>query len=142
MPEDQNTEALKQAIARFNAKDLESYLALFDRAVVFHGLSRRLKPGVAGLKDYYTQLRQGFPDVRLAIEDIVAAGEKVVDRYTFYGTHRGEYFGVPPTNKFVVFPGMALHLFGGGKIIETWHAPDTYGFLLQLGAVPSLSVRK
>jgi predicted ester cyclase len=139
MSEQQNIEALQRAIARFNARDLEGYLEMFERSVVFHGLSRRLKPGVAGLREYYTQLRQGFPDMRLVSEDVIASGEKIANRYTFYGTHRAEYAGLAPTNKFVVSPGIVVNLFRAGKCIETWHSHDTFGFLSQIGAVPSSS---
>lgn len=141
MPEQQNIETLQRAIARFNARDLEGYLDMFDRSVVFHGLSRKLKPGVAGLRDYYAQLRQGFPDMRIVSEDVIASGEKIANRYTFYGTHRGEYAGFAPTNKFVVSPGIVVNLFRAGKCIETWQSADTFGFLSQIGAVPSLSAK-
>ena len=142
MPEQQNLDIVQRAIAKFNAKDLNGYLEMFDRAVVFHGLSRRLKPGVGGLRDYYTHLRAGFPDMRLASEDLIASGEKVANRYTFYGTHRGEYAGVAPTNKLVISPGIVINLFRAGKCIETWQSTDTFGFLSQIGAIPSLSVKK
>jgi predicted ester cyclase len=142
MPEQQNLEIVQRAIAKFNAKDLDGYLEMFDRAVVFHGLSRRLKPGVGGLREYYTQLREGFPDMRLASEDLIASGEKVANRYTFYGTHRGEYAGIGPTNKLVISPGIVINLFRAGKCIETWQSTDSFGFLSQIGAIPSLSVKK
>ncbi|MGA3295771.1 MAG: ester cyclase [Candidatus Acidiferrales bacterium] len=142
MPEQQNLETVRSAIARFNAKDLEGYLEMFDRAVVFHGLSRRLRPGIGGLRDYYGQLREGFPDMRLASEDLIASGEKVANRYTFYGTHKGQYAGIAPTNKLVISPGIVINLFQGGKCIETWQSADAFGFLSQIGAVPSLSLHK
>lgn len=138
MPEKENIDTLNRAIARFNAKDLEGYLEMFDRSVVFHGLSRRLKPGVGGLRDYYTQLRQGFPDMRLSSEDMIASGEKVANRYTFYGTHRGEYMGVAPTMKLIVTPGIVINLFKGGKCIETWQSTDALGFMTQLGMAKPL----
>jgi predicted ester cyclase len=139
MPEQQNLEAIRNAIARFNAKDLEGYLEMFDKSVVFHGLSRRLKPGIGGLREYYAHLREGFPDMRLVSEDLIASGEKVANRYTFYGTHRGPYVGLAPTNKFVVSSGIVINLFRGGKCIETWQSADTFGFMSQIGGVPSLS---
>ena len=138
MPEKENIETLNRAIIRFNAKDLEGYLEMFDKSVVFHGLSRKLKPGVGGLREYYTQLRQAFPDMRLNSEDIIASGEKVANRYTFYGTHRGEYMGVAPTMKLIVTPGIVINLFRGGKCIETWQSTDALGFLTQLGVAQPL----
>jgi predicted ester cyclase len=139
MSEQENIEHLKRAIARFNASDLEGYLDMFDRAVIFHGLSRRLKPGIGGLRDYYTQLRQAFPDMRLASEDIMADGDKVANRYTFYGTHRGEYMGAAPTMKVITAPGIVINLFKGGKCIETWQSTDTLKFLTQMGVVQTLT---
>jgi predicted ester cyclase len=138
MPERENMELIKRSLARFNAGDLEGYLEMFDRAVMFHGLSRRLKPGVGGLRDYYTELRLAFPDMRLSSEDLIADGEKVANRYTFYGTHKGVYLGVKPTTKLVVSAGMVINLFQNGKCIETWQSTDALGFLTQLGLVQSL----
>ena len=138
MPEKENIETLNRAIIRFNAKDLEGYLEMFDKSVVFHGLSRKLKPGVGGLREYYTQLRQAFPDMRLNSEDMIASGEKIANRYTFYGTHRGEYMGVAPTMKLIVTPGIVFNLFKNGKCIETWQSTDALGFLTQLGVAQPL----
>jgi predicted ester cyclase len=137
MSERENMELIKRSLAKFNAGDLEGYLQMFDRAVIFHGLSRRLKPGVGGLRDYYTALRLAFPDMRIASEDLIADGEKVANRYTFYGTHKGVYLGVAPTMKLVVSAGMVINLFASGKCIETWQSTDALGFLTQLGLVQS-----
>jgi predicted ester cyclase len=133
---------VKRALERFNAQDLEGYLEMFDKSVMFHGLSHRLKPGVGGLREYYTQLRQGFPDMRLGSEDVIADGGKIANRYTFYGTHRGEYLGVAPTMKLVISQGMVMHLFKGGKCVETWQAADSLHFLTQIGAVPPLALKR
>jgi predicted ester cyclase len=137
----ENIDSVNRAIARFNAKDLEGYLEMFDKAVMFHGLSRRLKPGVGGLRDYYTVLREGFPDMRLASEDVIAEGEKVANRYTFYGTHKGTYMGVAPTSKLVISAGMVIHHFRGGKCMETWQSTDALGFMTQLGLAQPLLVK-
>ena len=142
MPEVENLNTIKQAISRFNAQDLEGYLEMFDKSVVFHGLSRKLKPGVAGLRDYYTALRKGFPDMRLASEELMADGEKTAERYTFYGTHKGEYLGVAPTGKLVISAGMVMHRWQNGKCVETWFAGDSLGFLSQIGAAPESSLKR
>jgi predicted ester cyclase len=141
MPEKENINCLNRSIACFNARDLEGYLEMFDKAVMFHGLSRRLKPGIGGLRDYYTHLRTGFPDMRLASEDVFASGEKVANRYTFYGTHKGEYMGIAPTMKLIISPGVVINLFKSGKCIETWQSTDALGFLTQLGALQPLAQR-
>ena len=141
MPVRENIEFVHRAIARFNAKDLEGYLEMFDKAVVFHGLSRRLKPGVGGLREYYAALRLAFPDMRLASEDVIAEGEKVANRYTFYGTHKGDYMGIAPTSKLIISAGMVIHHFRGGRCFETWQSTDALGFLTQLGVAQPLPAK-
>jgi predicted ester cyclase len=141
MPVRENIEFVHRAIARFNAKDLEGYLEMFDKAVVFHGLSRRLKPGVGGLREYYAALRLAFPDMRLASEDVIAEGEKVANRYTFYGTHKADYMGIAATSKLIISAGMVIHHFRGGRCVETWQSTDALGFLTQLGVAQPLPVK-
>ena len=41
----------------------------------------------------------GFPDLRWSIEDTIAEKDKVVACWTFSGTHKGDYLGIPATNK-------------------------------------------
>ena len=139
MPAKENVEIVNRAIARFNAKDLDGYLEMFDKSVMFHGLSRKLKPGVGGLREYYSVLREGFPDMRLASEDLIAEGEKIANRYTFYGTHKGAYMGIAPTSKLIISAGMVIHLFRAGKCVETWQSTDALGFLTQLGVTQPLA---
>lgn len=142
MPRQENIDALKRAAERFKARDLEGHLQLYSSSVLHHGFSNRIRPGIAGLRDHYTQLLQGFPDMRIDIEDIIADEQKVVHRFAFYGTHRGEFLGQPPSMKMVTAPGVHIHLFQGGKCIEVWQVLDTLRFLSQVGAVGPLHVPK
>ena len=77
-----------------------------------------------------------FPDIRVAIEDIVAANDKVVVRWSSHGTHRGEMQGIPPTNRPITMTGMAIYRFADGKIVEEWMNTDMLGMLRQLGVIP------
>jgi predicted ester cyclase len=73
---------------------------------------------------------------RINIEDIIAADDKVVVRWSSHGTHRGEMQGIPPTNRPMTMTGMAIYRFAGGKIVEEWMNNDTLGMLRQLGVIP------
>jgi steroid delta-isomerase-like uncharacterized protein len=81
--------------------------------------------------------RQGFPDVEIRAEDYIAEGDKVVKRWVFRGTHKGEYAGIPPTGKTVTLRGMTLYRLAGGKIKEMYWNYDVFGLLQQLGAIPA-----
>lgn len=142
MPRQENIDTVLRGVARLNAGDIEGYLQIYDRAVIFHGYGRQLPPGIAGLREYYTRLRQGFPDMRIQQEDMIAEDEKICRRFIFYGTHKGEYQGIAPTKNFVTVSGQMILHFRNGKCIEVWHQTDGVTFLTQLGALPSLSTTR
>ncbi|HEV2948947.1 MAG TPA: ester cyclase [Gemmataceae bacterium] len=55
--------------------------------------------GPEGFKAMVSPLRQGFPDLRFTIQDMVAEGSRVVVRWTSQGTHRGMFAGTAPTGR-------------------------------------------
>ncbi len=138
MLRDENIKAIQVAAERYNAKDMEGYLALYDRGVLHHGFGNT-KRGIGGLREQFEQLLRGFPDRRIDSQDIFCDGEKVAHRYMFYGTHKGEYMGYAASQKFVVSPGVLLHLFDRGKCVEVWQLIDNARFLIAIGAMPKLA---
>jgi predicted ester cyclase len=138
MPAQENIETLRRACHRFKVKDIDGYLAMYSNSVIHHGYSSRIRPGLTGLKEHYANLFKGFPDLTVDIDDIIAEGEKVAHRFTFRGTHRGEFLGIPPTGNLVTAPGMQMNLFSSGKCIEVWSVHDSFRFLSQIGVAPKL----
>ena len=51
--------------------------------------------GPEGFKQFVNMYRTAFPDIKFTIEDQIAEGDKVVNRFTFTGTHKGELMGIP-----------------------------------------------
>ena len=78
---------------------------------------------------------EGFPDLRLTVEDSVGEGDLVAQRVHFEGTHTGRFQGLPPTDKRVCFSGLELNRFADGKVVEHWFQLDALGLLQQLGLV-------
>jgi predicted ester cyclase len=91
---------------------------------------------VEAAKQEAADFRQGFPDVRSTIEDLIAEGDKVVARWTSHATHQGEYMGIPPTGREVEFTGISVYRIEAGKIAESWSVEDELGLMRQIGAVP------
>ena len=92
--------------------------------------------GPEEMKEYVAMYRSAFPDLRVTLEDQVAEGDKVVNRWTAQGTHQGEYMGVAPTGKEVEFAGMHISRINEeGKIAENWEVYDLMGLMRQIGAV-------
>ena len=93
-------------------------------------------PGVEGLKDVLRGMRAGFPDIHFAIEEQIAEGDKVLSRFEWTGTHRGEFLGVPATGRPVKVWGMVIDRLVDGRIKETRIIMDALGLMMQLGVFP------
>jgi len=100
-------------------------------------LPPEMQRGLANYKLLLGAFRAGFPDLAMAVEEVVAEGDLVASRWTWRGTHRGDFQGIPPTGRRVEGPGMSIHRIAGGKIAEGWVNFDALGMLQQLGVVPA-----
>lgn len=78
-------------------------------------------PGPGGVKDYFTAVRSGFPDMHVTIDDLIAEGARVVVRTTWRGTHTGIYEGVSPTGQQVARTMIQIFTVANGKIVEEWN---------------------
>jgi steroid delta-isomerase-like uncharacterized protein len=94
-------------------------------------------PGIEGLKDVLRAMRVGFPDLIFSVHEQVTEGDKVVSRFEWTGTHRGEFFGVPATGKPVRVWGIVIDRLEAGRIKETRLIMDTMGLMMQLGVIPN-----
>jgi steroid delta-isomerase-like uncharacterized protein len=105
--------------------------------VVWHVPDQEDVRGIEEAKQFIGMYQTAFPDMSATVEDVVAEGDKVVTRWTIRGTHQGEIeeFG-PPTGRQVEAPGITIHRFEGGKIVEEWNSWDNLSFMQQLGLVP------
>jgi predicted ester cyclase len=53
------------------------------------------------------------------------------------GTHKGEFQGIPPTDKKVSFSSTGISNIMDGKVAEDWVDADIMGLMQQLGAISS-----
>jgi len=134
----------KAVIARFcdamNAGDAELRSKAVDEFVSPDALVRTPLPlpvsGAQALKEVFTRLHGAFPDLHVEVEDLIAEGDRVVTRNTVTGTHRGEYMGLPPTGKSIVYNEIFIFRLAGGRVVETWGVVDVLSQMRQLGLVP------
>jgi len=117
---------------------LELVDALVDTNYVFHDPMAPGVRGPEGLKQLVSMYRIGYPDLKFTIEDQLADGDKVVNRWSCAGTHQGELMGIPATGKYTTTSGISITRFEGGKAVEEWTRWDALGWLQQLGVIPPL----
>ncbi len=89
------------------------------------------------MKQFFSSLHAAFPDLRMDAEDVIAEGDKVVQRWTATGTHDGDLMGIAPTGNRVEFTGMEISRISGGKVAEMREGYDAMGMMQQMGAIPS-----
>jgi len=138
------TEINKAVMGRFlqfiNTASEKLAEELISPDAVFH-VPGRPEPmrGPAGYLAIIGMMRGGFPDIQWTLEEVIAEGDKVAARFTIRGTHRGAFFGVPPTGKTIAVQAMNFYRLSGGQFVEERGQPDLLGLLQQIGAVPTPS---
>ena len=136
------TEENKAVETRFieevlNGKDLAVADELVAKDVVELDPFPGQEQGREGLKELLGMLFAAFPDQHWTIEELIAEGEKVVNRFTWRGTHQGEFMGIPPTGRRVEVKGVVIDRIVEGKIADTRILMDNLGLMQQLGAIPA-----
>ena len=136
---EENKAVLRRWIEAYNERDLEAEAEVLAPSFVAHVSGAPAPLDLEGLeawRQFSGSFAEAFPDIRLTIQDIAAEGDTVAARVAFRGTHRGEFQGIPPTDKEVSFSSMEFNRVVGGKVEEHWVELDVFGLLQQLGAIP------
>ena len=134
MDAERNKQVTRDAVAAFNAGDLDRYLASYSPDAVIHGLPEHLEPNLTGHREFLTSTRRALPDFTSTIEDIIAEGDLVAVRMTYTGTHEGTFRGVPPTGRQLRWDAMTFRRFNDdGLTVERWILGDSISLLQQLG---------
>ena len=94
-----------------------------------------LPPGPEGVKQRRGIYMSVIGDAKVDLKDLVASDDAVVLRWSWGGTHTGEFMGQPPTNEAVETTGMHMLKVRDGKIVETWVEYDSAGFMNQTGVI-------
>ncbi|WP_433466109.1 ester cyclase [Spirillospora sp. CA-128828] len=124
-----------------NSGDAELFARAIDECVDPDVVIRTPLPidatGAEALKEVFRRLTRAFPDLNVAVEDVIAEGDRVVSRNTVTGTHKGEYMGVPPTGRSITYNEIFVYRFADGRVAETWGVVDVLAQLRQLGLFPA-----
>lgn len=73
-----------------------------------------------------------FPDLEIAVEQVIGEGDVVAVRWCLRGTHQGEIQGIPATGKRAQARGTTWLRFESGRLVEGWDTWNAAGLLGQL----------
>lgn len=133
--ESTNIDVLRRFVAAFNDRDPEAYDALVATDVVDHHLPPGLPAGREGVRTFVSGLWKTF-DASITVDEMVASGDLIACRWTFAGTHIGEFAGIAGSGRTFSIPIMTFDRFVDGRIAERWEAFDSAELLRQLSPVP------
>lgn len=133
-----NKEHVRRAVEEiWNGARYERMEEFVSRDFVVHTSSPDLSiQGAKGAQQFFTELRNAFPDILFTITDQVAEGDKVVTYWAAEGTHRGKFKGIAPTGRRFRITAIDIDRFENGKVAECWSNMDELGLLQQLGVIP------
>ncbi len=131
---EENKAIVRKMIEGINKQDLASLDELMAPDFVLHMHAQQMQ-GLEGNKQVIEDEIKAFPDLHVAIEDIIAESDKVCVRLQETATHTGEYRGLAPTGNKLSYTVVAIWRIVEGKIVEGWIVYDQLDFLKQLGVI-------
>jgi len=90
-----------------------------------------------GFQQFQDKFYASFSDTTIAIEDMVAEGDRVAFRAITRTTHTADFMGIPASGKQIAVPIIGIARLAGDKIAEWWNSPDRLSWMQQIGAIPS-----
>jgi steroid delta-isomerase-like uncharacterized protein len=121
----------------WTGKNYEVAHELISPDMLVHGAGgQKVNMGPEGLIELIKTWHAAFPDGYMTIEDHFAEGDIVVIRNTWHGTHTGDFYGVPPSGKFIEITSIGIDRVEDGKVVEGWGELNMLGAMQQMGAIP------
>lgn len=121
----------------WNRGNVEEQAHVFSPSYSWLELPEPYGTGSTGLMDFVRGFRSAFPDAQWNLEEVVSSGDKVAWRVRTSGTHRGEFMGIPATERSFNVEAIIISRFEDGLWREDHVSWDRLGMLEQLGVIPT-----
>ena len=89
--------------------------------------------GLENIKKHLENFFNAFPDLNVTVDETIAVGNKLAQRWTLTGTNTGSMADMPPTGKNVQVSGVSIIHMVNGKAIEIWDFYNALDMYQQLG---------
>ena len=86
-------------------------------------------------RQFWASFFAALPDLTATMEDLVVSGDRVVGRFVYRGTHRGEFMGIPASGHPVEMRSIDIWRVADGMFVEHWDELNTLEFFQQMGAL-------
>jgi steroid delta-isomerase-like uncharacterized protein len=90
-------------------------------------------------RQFWAGFFKALPDLTATMEDLVVSGDRVVGRFVYRGTHRGEFMGIPASGQPVEMRSIDIWRVADGMFVEHWDELNTLQVFQQMGALAQLA---
>lgn len=133
------SEANRQLTQRwFNQVWNQQNSAAIDAMFAPHGKSHGFPEpdsvlvGPDAFKPIHERFCGAFPDLHIALDDIICEGSRVAVRWTTTMTHLGDHFGFPASKKKASLSGSSFLIMENNLIVEGWNFMEMQALLQSL----------
>jgi len=140
MSAEQNKAIVRRYREMHNTNRLDQLGEVLADDFVAHNMLPHLPAGLEGARLNHQGTLAVFPDLHATTDDLIAEGDRVVERWTQTSTHTGAPFAfgnLPASGKRIKTTGISIYRIANGKIVEHWAEMDFFGVLQQIGAIPA-----
>jgi steroid delta-isomerase-like uncharacterized protein len=135
---DENKELVRRWFAALSGDAGEDFVAIAAADIVYHDPSPEEPAQTGGTEDWAGDRGQDYPDLNVAVEQMIAESDLVASYQRYTGTQEGDVedeLGVPATGLGTEWVSMGLFRIECGKIAEIWSVADDLGRLQRLGVI-------
>lgn len=87
--------------------------------------------GIDGMKQHLIDVRKTYPELKMKIIRQYCDGDYVISEFVTECLHGGEWLGMKPTGKKLIFTGVDIDKVVDGKIVEHGGAMNTFETLFE-----------
>jgi steroid delta-isomerase-like uncharacterized protein len=132
-----NRKQVEEHLRVEGAQQMDALLNTFGDAPFFY-LNTQRTDGREGIRDVYSAMFVGFPDIQTTVRNWYVGEDAVVVETVLSGTHRGTWNGIPATGRSVAVPMCAIFpIDSEGKLKAEIVYFDSAILLQQLGLMPT-----
>ena len=128
---------IRRWLDAWNAKDIDTAVELLASEYVRHDANPPDVVGPPAQREFLDGMFRAFPDLTLRTDRLIAQDNLVAVHLTAHATHRGEFMGIPATEREATVQAVDIYRLADGQIAEQWVLIDVLGLMQQLGALPS-----
>src|SRR5215212_5626480 len=141
---EENKELVHRWFAALSGGTSDDVAELAAADIVYHDPSPREESQTGGTEDWASDREQDYPDLQVAVEQVIAEDDMVASYQRYTGTQQGDVEderGVPSTGLATEWVSMGMFRIECGKIAEIWAVADDLGRLQRLGVITDEELR-